>query len=152
MTVCANCLILPRWGAAVLRPYLESGEAAAYCWGDDAQLGHELIELAGLEGLRAVGKSVIGIVVDFDEQAVRARGYGGAGHGRNFVTASGAVGGIGEHGEMREFFDDGNGGDVECVARVGLESPDTALAENHVVIAAGENVLGAEQELFHGGG
>src|SRR2546423_611263 len=69
MTVCANCLILPRWGAAVLRPYLESGEAAAYCWGDDAQLGHELIELAGLEGLRAVGKSVIGIVADFAESA-----------------------------------------------------------------------------------
>src|SRR6266849_1078098 len=147
-----------KWVAPLLVPGTKhsqttvSGHAAADGGGDDAELGHELGEVSGLEGLRAIGKSVVGVVVDFDEQAVGAGGYGGAGHGRNFVAAPGTVGGVGEHGEMRKFFDYGDGGDVERVARVGLEGTDAALADNDVVIAAGEDVLGAEQQLFHGGG
>src|SRR5207302_1469593 len=133
-------------------PLRELSEAAAYGWGDDAQLGHELVELAGLERLCAIGESVIGVVVDFDEQAVGARGYRCSSHRRNFVAAPSAVRRIGEHGEMGEFFDDGNGSDVEGVARISLECADAALAENHIVIAAGKYVLGAEQELFYGGG
>jgi hypothetical protein len=54
--------------------------------------------------------------------------------------------------EMRKFFDYRDGGDVQRVARVGLERADTALAEDDVVIASGEDVLGAEQQLFHSGG
>src|ERR1700732_1524060 len=53
---------------------------------------------------------------------------------------------------MRELFDYGDGGDVERVARVGFERADAALAEDYVVIAAGEDVFGAEEQLFHGGG
>src|ERR1700720_2045911 len=53
---------------------------------------------------------------------------------------------------MREFLDYGNGSDVERVARVGFECADAALAEDYVVIAAGEDVLGAKEQLFHGGG
>ena len=46
----------------------------------------------------------------------------------------------------------GNRGDVERVARVGFEGADAALAEDHVVVAAGEDVFGAEQKFFHRGG
>src|SRR6266849_3194054 len=147
-----------KWVAPLLVPGTKhsqttvSGHAAADGGGDDAELGHELGEVSGLEGLRAIGKSVVGVVVDFDEQAVGAGGYGGAGHGRNFVAASGAVGGIGEHGQVRELLDDRDGGDVERVACVGFKGANAALAEDYVVVAAGEDVLGAEEQLFHGGG
>src|SRR6267154_4841974 len=53
---------------------------------------------------------------------------------------------------MRKFFDDGNRGDIERVAGISLERADAALAENDVVIAAGQNVFGAHQKFFHGGG
>src|SRR6266404_898248 len=53
---------------------------------------------------------------------------------------------------MRKFFDYWDGGDVERVARVGFEGADAALAEDHIVIAAGDDVFGAEEEFFHGGG
>jgi len=48
-------------------------------------------EGGGFEGLCAVGEGVIGVVVDFDQEAVGAGGYGGSGHGRDFVAATGAV-------------------------------------------------------------
>ena len=95
---------------------------------------------------------MIGVVVDFDEQAIGAGSDRGAGHGRNFVAAAGAVRRIGDDRQMRKFFDDRNGGDVECVARVGLKGADAALAENHVVIAAGQDVFGAEEKFFDRGG
>ncbi len=41
-----------------------------------------------IERLRAVGKRVLGIVVDFEQQAIGARGDRGARHGRNFVAKS----------------------------------------------------------------
>src|SRR6267154_474456 len=53
---------------------------------------------------------------------------------------------------MRKFFDYGNRGDIERVAGISLERADAALAENDVVIAARQNVFGAHQKFFHGGG
>src|SRR5882757_8125013 len=53
---------------------------------------------------------------------------------------------------MRELFDYGDGGDVQRVAGVGFEGADAALAEDYIVVAAGENVLSAEEKFFHGGG
>src|SRR5260221_7578141 len=53
---------------------------------------------------------------------------------------------------MRQFFEYGEGGDVKRVAWIGFEGADAALAEDYVVIAAGEDVLGAEEQLLHGGG
>jgi len=86
--------------------------------------------------LRAIGKRVIGVVVDFDEEAIGAGGDSGAGHGRHFVAAAGAVRRIRKHRKMRKFFDDRDGGDVEGVAGVGFKGADAALAENDVEIAA----------------
>jgi hypothetical protein len=54
---------------------------------------------------------------------------------------------------VRKFFDDGDGGDVERVASVGLEGADAASSQkDDAVVAAGEDVFGAEEKLFHGGG
>src|ERR1700682_3784014 len=53
---------------------------------------------------------------------------------------------------MRELFDYGDGGGVERGGCVGFVGGAAARAEDYVVIAAGEDVLGAEEQLFHGGG
>ena len=45
----------------------------------------------------------------------------------------------------------GDGGDVHGVAGVCLVGADAALAEDEVVVAAGEDVLGREQHLLDGG-
>src|SRR6266852_8769469 len=52
---------------------------------------------------------------------------------------------------MRKFFDDRNGRDVKSVAGVGFERANSALAQNHVVVAAGKDVFGTHQKFFHGG-
>src|ERR1700676_1303468 len=67
------------------------GHAAADGWGDNAKLGHKLGKGSGLERLRAVGEGMVGVVWDFDEEAVGACCYCSAGHRRNFVAAAGAV-------------------------------------------------------------
>ena len=127
-------------------------DRAVHGGGDDAQRVHELGELLGKERLRAVGERLVGVGMDFDEQAVAAGGNRGARHGGNLVAAAGAVRGIADDGQVRELFDDGDGGDVHGVAGVGFEGADAALAEDDVVVAAGEEVFGGEQQLFDGGG
>src|ERR1700728_1385040 len=102
------------------------GDAATDGWGNYAELGHQLGELGWVEGLGAVGEGVVGIVVDFDQDAVGACGYGGSSHGRDFVAAAGAVAGVAEHGEMRKLFDYRDGGDVEGVAGIGFKGADAA--------------------------
>src|SRR5260370_10810164 len=90
--------------------------------------------------------------MDFDEQAISANGYGRARKRQNFVALAGAVAGIDEDGKMAALFHGRNNGEVEGVARKIGECADAALAEHHVVIALGEDVLGSHEELVEGGG
>ena len=53
---------------------------------------------------------------------------------------------------MRELLHHRNRRDIHGVARVGLEGADAALAQNHFVIAAGENVFRRQQQFFDGRG
>src|SRR5207253_5091289 len=129
-----------------------SGDAAADRGSDDAQFAHELRELAGLERLRAVGKRVIRIIVHFNDQAIGTGSDGSAGHWWYFVAAASAVRRISEHRQVRKLFDDRDRGDVEGIASVGFERAYAALAQDDVVVAPGENVLGAHQKFFHSGG
>ena len=59
-------------------------------------------ELGGVDGLGAVGEGVLGLVMDFDDDAVGAAGDGGAGHGQHAVAAAGAVAGVDEDGQVAE--------------------------------------------------
>src|ERR1035437_4382471 len=115
---------------------------------DGFQLMHQLFELFGPHGLRAVRERAIGVGMDFDHQAIGARGQGGARHGSDDVAATRAVRRVGYDRQVGEFLDYGNGGEIEGVAGVGFEGADAALAEDDVVIAAGQDVLGGEQEFF----
>src|SRR5579864_1964108 len=59
---------------------------------------------------------------------------------------------IGRNRQMRQFVHDGNGGNIERIASVGLESAYTALAGDDVVIASRHDVLGGKQEFLDGRG
>src|ERR1035437_4963387 len=118
---------------------------------DGPELRHQLFELLGPHGLRSVGEGAIRVGMDFDHQAIGARGHGGARHGGDDVAASRAVGWVRDNRQVGEFLDHRNGGEILGVARVGFKGTDAALAENHVVIAAGQDVLGGEQEFLDGG-
>ena len=65
---------------------------------DLADFGLEFGEFGGEDGLHAVGEGFFGLVMDLDEEAVGADGYGGAGKRKNFVALAGAVAGIDEDG------------------------------------------------------
>src|SRR5258708_31515604 len=90
--------------------------------------------------------------MDFDEKAIGADGHGRARKREDFVALASAVAGIDKNGEMTALFHGRNNGEVEGVARKIGECADAALAEHHVVIALGEDVLGSHEELVEGGG
>ena len=119
--------------------------------GDGADFGEEGGEFGGEDGLDAVGEGLLGLVMDFDKEAIGACGYGGAGHGENFVALAGAVAGIDEDGKVAAFFYGGDYGEIESVAGEIGEGADATFAEHHVVIAFGEDVFGGHQEFVESG-
>ena len=129
-----------------------AGEIAADHGGDLLDLVHHGGELVGIDGLRAVGERLFGLVVDFDQDAVGAGGDGGAGHGQHAVAAAGAVAGVDEDGQVAEALDGGNDAEVEGVAGVVGKGAHAALAEDDLVVALAHDVLGGHEELFEGGG
>ena len=56
-------------------------EVAVEEGGNGADFEEQFGEFGGDYGLDAVGKGFVGLVMDFDEEAVGAGGYGGARHG-----------------------------------------------------------------------
>jgi hypothetical protein len=120
--------------------------------GDLEDFGVEFGEFGGEDGLDAVGEGFIGLVVDFDEEAIAADGNGGAGERENFVAFAGAVAGIDHDGEMAALFDSGDNGEVEGVAGKIGEGAHAAFAEDDVVVAFAHNVFGGHQEFIEGGG
>ena len=93
-----------------------------------------------------------GIVVHLDDQPVGAGSDRRTRQLRDHVAAAGAVARVGHDRQVTQFLDDRDRGDVERVARRRLERPDAALAEDHVVVAAGQDVLRRQQPLFDRGG
>ena len=87
-----------------------------------------------------------------DQQRVGSGGNSSARHGRNFVTAAGAVRRVGGDGQVRELVHDRYSGDIQRVAGVGLKSANAALTHDHLVVAAGHQVFGGEQQFFQRGG
>src|ERR1035437_6613101 len=140
-----------RRSSAFICLFLGMLNGPAYGKRDGVQLMHQLFELFGPQGLRAVREGAIGVGMDFDHQAIGARGHGGARHGSDDVAATRAVRWVGYDRQVGEFLDYGNGGEIEGVAGVGFEGADAALAEDDVVIAAGQDVLGGEQEFLDAG-
>src|SRR5215813_13143899 len=109
--------------------------------GNNSELCHQLRESFGFEGLSAIGKRMLRIVVHFDQQTVRTRGDRSARHRRNFVAPAGSVRRISPHRQMRKFLDNRYCSNVKGVAGVGFECTDSALAQDYIVISPGEDVF-----------
>jgi len=120
--------------------------------GDLADFGDEFGKFFGEDGLHAVGQSLFGLVVNFDEEAIGANRDRSARKRKNFVTLAGAVAGIDENREVAAFFDGRNDGEIERVAGEVGEGAHAAFAEHDVVVAFGEDVLGGHEEFVEGGG
>ena len=81
-----------------------------------ADFGEEGGEFGWEDGLHAVRESFLGLVMDFNEEAVGAYCDRGAGERENFVAFAGAVAGIDEDREMAAFFYRGDYRKIESVA------------------------------------
>ena len=92
---------------------------------------------------------MVGVVVHLDDQTVGAGGDRRACHRRHLVAAAHAVARVDEDRQMREFLDDRNGRQIEGVAREGFKGADAAFAQDHVGVAARQDVLRREQPLLH---
>src|SRR5262245_21080946 len=115
---------------------------------NDPEFSHQTLELRREHRLGAVAQRTIGVVMYFDEQAIASCRDRRARELRDHVPSSGAMARIGDHREVAELLHDRNRGDVEGVARGGLERANPAFAEDHVCVAAGEDVFGRQQPLF----
>ena len=113
---------------------------------------HEGVELLGGEGLLAVALGVGGVVVHLDDQAVGTGGHGGQGQGLHHPVHAGGVGGVDDDGQVAHLLDGGDGGHVQGVAGIGLKGAHPPLAEDHVLVAGGHDVLGGHDPLLIGVG
>ena len=86
--------------------------------------------------------------VHFDHDPVGARGYRGAGHGDHLVAQPGTMRRVGDDRQVRELVHHRDGREVEEVAGRRVEAADAALAQNHVVVPLGQEVLGGQEELL----
>jgi hypothetical protein len=66
---------------------------------------HELRELFEVKGLGAVRECMSGVVVDFDDKAVRADRDSGFGEGNDKFPPAGSVAGVDDNWQVAEFFD-----------------------------------------------
>src|SRR5271165_4002631 len=115
---------------------------------DLLDLHHQLIELVGIERLHAIGQGVVGIVMDFNHQAVSSGSYGGACQRRDFVALAGTVAGIGDDRQVTQALHSGNHAEIERVARVIDERAHAALAQHHIVVALTHHVFGGHEKFF----
>ena len=119
--------------------------------GEIAHLPHELLEHLGEQRLRSVGERELGVIVHFDEQPVRADGDGRARERQHFLSLAGSVRRIHEDRQVRDPLDVGDRREIERVPGVVDERPHAALAEDHLVVALREQVLGRQQQLLDRG-
>src|SRR6267143_2121907 len=100
---------------------VEDGGDLAHFVGEDG-------EFLGEDGLHSIGKCLVRLVMDLDEEAIRADCHSGAGERKNFVALAGAVTGIYENREVAALFYRGDNREVQSVAGKVGKGADAALA------------------------
>ena len=86
--------------------------------------------------------------MDFDQEAVGAGGQRCSGHRRHVVALAGAMAGIDQNRQVRQRLYRRDDGQVERIAAMVRKRPYAPLAEDDVVIAAGEQVFGRHQPFL----
>src|SRR5215469_11947862 len=120
--------------------------------GDFAGLGDKLRKLVRQDGLNAVGKRTVGIVVNFDEKAIGPNRDGCTRERQHFVTFASAVAGIDDNRQMASALYGGDNTEVERIACEVRKGAHAAFAEDDVVIALGHHVFGGHEEFVQRGG
>src|ERR1017187_4445724 len=118
--------------------------------GQDAEFVEQLLEILGKKSLRPVGERGLGGIVDLDHESVHTRAPRRARETRHEVAPARGMRGIREEREMREAARYEEAAEVECPARRLLERADATLAEDHVLAARVEQVLGRGEPLLDG--
>jgi hypothetical protein len=72
-----------------------------------------------------------------DDESVRSDGNRGARNRPDQALLAGPMRRIGYHGQVREFFGQGDSGKVEGVASGGFKGLDSALAKRNLIVSAG---------------
>src|SRR5947199_4703920 len=99
-----------------------------------AYFRHQLIKLVREDGLGAIGKRMIRIVVDLYQQAVSAHSNRSARKRNNFVAFAGTMAGINHNRKMAEPLYRGHNAQVERIASVIGKGAYPALAQNYLIV------------------
>jgi metal-sulfur cluster biosynthetic enzyme len=116
--------------------------------GNSRQLVHERCEVIEGQALLGIGQRLIRRRVDLDEQAMSSCRTRGPCHRRDVPALSGAMAGVDDDRQVRSLPDDGDSGQIEGVTGGPLERPDATLAEDHLLIALRDDVLGRREPLL----
>src|SRR4051812_7199982 len=104
-------------------------------------------EVRRLERLRAVAQRVLGILADLDDDAVRADRGGGSAERLDEAAVAGGVARVDDHRKVGVELQPRHRAEIEREARRGLERADAALAEDDVLVALLQDVVGGLEEL-----
>ncbi len=116
----------------------------------DSQRGHQQHESLGIE-LRTGGLGGGGTCMDFDDDSVCPHPLCCQGQRLHPDCISGGVRGIDDHGEVRQFLEMGNSGDIEHVRAASTEGTNAPLHQYDLLVAFGQQVFGRPQPLVEGG-
>src|SRR5262245_44186339 len=86
--------------------------------------------------------------MNFDEQSVRAHRHCPTAESNNEIRASATLTWVHNDWQMRFFLSDGDRRQIEGIAGVGLESSDSALAEQDIRISVCQNVFCGQQPFL----
>ena len=112
------------------------------------RLAHQGVELLRVERLRAVAERGLGVVVDLDDQAVRAGADGCLGQGGHQRVNPSGMAGVHNNGKMAHLLHQRNRGDVQCIAGGCLKGADAALAEDDIGVPRSQDVFRAHEEFL----
>ena len=112
------------------------------------QRHHQLLESRQIDLLRSVAPGFGRVGMDLDEQGICADGHGAFAHRDDEIGAARALTGVDDDRAVRFLFDDGDGGKVERVGRVGFERSNAAFAKEQVGVVVGQDVFPWQQPFF----
>ena len=105
------------------------------------QILHHFLELREVERLRAVTNGFFWRGMYFHDQSVGANCYARARQGRHEAPLSRRVARIENDGQVCQFIQRGDRGDVSAVSRHGFKRANPPLAQNHIGISVCRDVF-----------
>jgi hypothetical protein len=125
-------------------------QASIYCFGHCLDLSHHSGKGFRCERLFAIRDGMCRVLVDFDDDTIRACGNARSGNGGDEVRIAGRVGGIDHNRKMGQFLKDREGVNIRRIASRRFKGADPALAQDHARIAATQNIFACHEHLLDG--